>query len=140
MIAKEGEIIQWIRILVALDEDWSSDPSTILGSSQPPVPIITHSHLSSEGTCIHVRVHLCAHVHHLCRLYSHQKFLFSNCLTRKWFLPILIKWHGVKSFFVCLFLLFLFFKIQQTWAKITECRVIPDQEQTGTSYEFFWEL
>lgn len=113
MIAKEGEIIQWIRILVALDEDWSSDPSTILGSSQPsvaPAPIITHSHLSSEGTCIYVHVCLCAHVHHLCRLYSHQKFLLSNCLTRKRFLPILIKWHGVKSwFFVCLFLLFLFF-------------------------------
>lgn len=84
MIAKEGEIIQWIRILVALDEDWSSDPS-ILGSLQPsvtPVPIITHSHLSSEGTCIRVHVHLCAHVHLLCHLYSHQKF-FSNCLTRK---------------------------------------------------------
>lgn len=59
-----GEVVQWLRALPALPEDWSMSPSE--SGSQPPVtpvPWRTNASTSMDTTLVymHVHTHVCTH-------------------------------------------------------------------------------
>lgn len=144
MIAKEGEIIQWIRILAALDKDWSSDPSTLLSSSQPSVTPVSRNHTFSSVLWGHLHPCACPSVCTCAPLMPSlvsSKVPFLQLFNQKKFLPIHINWHGVKSFFfICLFYYFCFLKSNKLGTRSQSAGWFQIRKQIGTSYGLFWEL